>query len=427
MKNIYRHKRQKFLGELHLDRFEFENGLKLLVVQNKIAPVFSYQTWFNVGSRDEEPGKSGLAHFFEHLMFKGTHKNPQGVFDRAMESGGARDLNAFTGTDYTAYVASLPVKALDMVASLEADRMVGLNLTQEEFESEREVVRNERKQVMENNPEGRMYEELQRLAFSKHPYGRPVIGYEQDLDAMSTKDCYEFYHSHYAPNNALICVVGGVAPERVAKIISKHYGKIPQVGRKERQVPAEPLQTEEKISVMSLPVQVEKGYFGYKVPEAKDADQVPLSILSMVLSTGRSSRLYRALVDKGICIDVGSSVGNSKDASLFYFSFTCQSGRKAEEAVDIIDRELLECIESGISDEELERVKNKLRTEVHLGLATNPALARFIGQHEIVLGDFQKALEELERIESVQPNEVKVAAQKYLRKDRRSIVIGKPE
>lgn len=423
----WKHTKYKFLGGSHLDRFDFENGLRLFVNRNKLAPVFSYQTWFDVGSRDEETGKSGLAHLFEHMMFKGTKARPQGVFDRTMESAGARDLNAFTSTDYTAYVASLPVKELGLVAELESDRMVGLALTKEQFESELEVVQNERKQVMENNPEGQMYEELQRIAFSSHAYGRPVIGFEQDLSAMKKEYCEDFYRSYYAPDRAVICVSGALEPIEVARVIQKHYGKIPASGKRNPAPRVEAEQREERVSVLSLPVQVEKAYFGYKVPEGTHPDHVALSVLSMVLSTGRSSRLYQALVDKGTCIDIGASVSGSKDPSLFYFSFTCQAGRKAEEAVDAVDRVLADITENGISAEELERVKNKLRTEIHMGLSTNHAVARFIGQHELVLGDVRHALREIDQIETLEAGEVQKAAATYLRRDRRCIVIGKPQ
>jgi zinc protease len=427
MKKNWRHSKQKFIGESHLERFDFDNGLRLIVLENKLAPVFSYQTWFNVGSRDEEKGKSGLAHLFEHMMFKGTRSRPQGVFDRAMESAGARDLNAFTSTDYTAYVASLPITSLDMVAELESDRMTSLNLTKEQFESEREVVHNERKQVMENNPEGKMYEELQRLAFTKHPYGRPVIGFAQDLDAMTVEDCNDFYKGFYAPDHAVICVAGALKPEKVAATVYKYYGKIPASGRKEPAVAPEVIPTQENVSVLTLPVQVEKCYIGYRVPDARHADQVPLSILSMVLSTGRSSRLYKALVDSGVCIDASTSVGGSKDSSLFYFSFTCQKGKRAQAAIEVIDSEIAKMVDKGITDEELERVKNKLRTEIHAGLVTNSSVARFIGQNEIVLGNIQAAIDEIDKIQKVELPEVREMARKYLRKETRTVVIGKPE
>lgn len=427
MSKSWRHRKQNFIGKNQLERFDFENGLRLIVLENKLAPVFSYQTWFNVGSRDEEKGKSGLAHLFEHMMFKGTKGRPQGVFDRTMESAGARDLNAFTSVDYTAYVASLPVSSLELVAELESDRMTSLSLTKEQFESEREVVHNERKQVMENNPEGKMYEELQRLAFPRHPYGRPVIGFAEDLDSMTVEDCNDFYKGFYAPDHAVICVTGAVKPEKVARVVEKYYGRVPASGRKEPMVAAEPMPTQENVSVLSLPVQVEKCYLGYRVPDARHPDQVPLSILSMVLSTGRSSRLYKALVDTGICIDAGTSVGASKDSSLFYFSFTCQKGKRAQAAIEIIDREVAACIEKGITAEELERVKNKLRTEIHAGLVTNSAVARFVGQNEIVLGDVGAAIEEIEKIQRVELPEVREMARKYLRKETRTVVIGKPE
>lgn len=427
MKKPWKQSSYKFIGSSGLERFDFENGLRLFVNQNKIAPVFSYQTWFDVGSRDEEQGKSGLAHLFEHMMFKGTKKRAQGVFDRTMESAGARDLNAFTSTDYTAYVESLPIRELELVAELESDRMVGLNLTKDQFESEREVVQNERKQTMENNPEGLMYEELQRLAFKAHAYGRPVIGYGEDLERMTTSDCEAFYQANYAPDHAVICVSGALAPEKVARTIYKYYGKIPAAKKPRPSPKVEPEQKEERVTILSLPVQVEKAYFGYKIPDARHHDQVALSVLSMILTTGRSSRLYKSMVDKGLCIDVGASVHASKDPSLFYLSFTCHAGKRAEEAMDTMDRELALLIKNGITSEELERIKNKLRTEIHMGLSTNSAVARFIGQHELVLGDVRSAIEEIERIETLEASEVNRVAGEYLKRTQRSVVIGKPQ
>jgi predicted Zn-dependent peptidase len=254
-----------------------------------------------------------------------------------------------------------------------------------------------------------------------------VIGFGEDLDRMTTADCEDFYRSYYAPDRAVICVSGALDPEKVARVVHRRYGKIAP-SRRPAPVPRpEPAQREERVSVLSLPVQVEKAYFGYKAPDAKHPDQVPLSVLAMALTSGRSSRLYQATVDKGICIDVGASMNSSKDPSLFYLSFTCQAGRRAEEAVDAVDREIALVAEKGISQEELERVKNKLRTEIHMGLSTNSAVARFVGQHELVLGDVRLALEEIAQIEALEAPEVKRAAGQYLRRDQRNIVIGKPQ
>lgn len=415
-----------FLGDTKLNRIDFDNGLRAFVLENKVAPVFSYQTWFNVGSRDEEEGKSGLAHLFEHMMFKGTKKNKPGIFDRSMESAGARDLNAFTSFDYTAYVASLPVESFELVASLESDRMVGLSLTKEQFESEREVVRNERKQVMENNPEGRIYEELQKLAYARHPYGRPIIGFEKDLDAMSTKDCEDFYRTHYAPNNAVICVAGNMKTEKVAQILQKFYGKIPAQKRKEISPALEPAQEAERVKILSVPVQVEKIFMAYKVPNAVHPDQVALGVLSYLLSTGRSSRLYKALVSAGLCIEQGSSVNGSKDSSLFYVSASCQKGKSSEEVIGVIDREINKIIDSGLEESELKRIKNKISLETFQGLSTNSSLCRFIGANQLVMGDIRLALEEMEKIKVIERAEVQAVARKYLNPKNRTVVVGKP-
>jgi predicted Zn-dependent peptidase len=254
-----------------------------------------------------------------------------------------------------------------------------------------------------------------------------VIGIEADLDGMDTGDCESFYKSFYSPNNAVICVTGAWKPERVAATIWKHYGKIANHPRPANAVTAEPAQKDERVSVLSLPIQVEKAYLGYKIPDAKAADQVPLHVLTYILSSGRSSRLYRNLVDAGICMDQGASTHASKDPALLYMSFTCQSGRRADEALSVLDRELRLVAEKGVRDDELERVKNRLRTEIHLGLASNSAMARFIGQHEVVMGDVRLGLEEIEHIQAVDVAEIQAVARKYLVSGNRSVVVGKPQ
>jgi predicted Zn-dependent peptidase len=225
----------------------------------------------------------------------------------------------------------------------------------------------------------------------------------------------------------VICVVGALKPEKVAAMVGKYYGAIPSQARPAALPAAEPAQEEERVSVLSLGVQVEKAYFGYRIPDARHEDQVPLYVLSYILSSGRSSRLYRALVDSGMCIDQGASLNGAKDPSLFYVSFTCQSGKKAGDALGAMDRVLAELTDVGVTEEELSRVKNKLRTEIHLGLVTNQARCRFIGQHEIVLGDVRAGLAEIDHIQRVSAEDIQRVAARYLKKQNRSVVIGKPE
>ncbi len=420
------HQKVPFIGKSKAHRFILPNGLKLIVVPTATKEVFSYQTWYNVGSRDESPGLSGIAHLFEHMMFKETKRLKPGEFDRLMESNGARDLNAFTSTDYTAYVQSLPVEKLDLVAKLESERMTILALTKRQFESEREVVHNERKQRTENNPEGQMFEDLQKLAFQHHPYGRPVIGFAEDLDRMTTDDCKKFYKEYYAPNNAVIAVVGGVQPEKVLRIIKKHYGKIPASKFQRSEIPHEPEQTEQRKIELKLSLQVEKAYIGYRVPSIKNDDHIPLGVLSTIMSTGRSSRLYQALVDKGYTLDVGAGAGAAKDDNLFYVTFSAHAGKRAEEAITVLDEEIAKLANELVSDEELERAKTKLRAETFIGLDTNSAKAHFVGQFETVLGDFEIAVKSMEEVNQVTREEVRNMARKYLRPENRSVIIGVP-
>ena len=415
-----------FLGKDKAFRTVLDNGLTIICVKSSIAPVFSYQTWYNVGSRDERKGLSGIAHLFEHMMFKETKNLKQGQFDKTMESNGARDLNAFTGTDYTAYVQSLPIEAFELVAKLESERMTNLLLTKEQFESEREVVHNERKQRNENNPEGQMFEELQKLAFPTHPYGRPVIGWEEDLNRMTTKDCEEFYDSYYAPNNAVIAVVGDVSPAKVFRTIKKYYGKVSSSEIKRIDVAKESPQLAEKKKILPLNVQVEKAYIGYHIPEVEHVDQISLAVLSTVLSTGRSSRLYKALVDKGLTIDIGAGSGSSKDPGLFYITFSAQTGKAAAQVIAAIDEELMALQKHSISNEELARAKNKLRTEFFMGLSANSAKANFLAQNEIIFGDFTKALKTMEEILKVKIEDVSRVTEKYFYPKNRSIIIGMP-
>jgi zinc protease len=415
-----------FIGKSKATRFYLPNGLRLIVVPNHTAPVFSYQTWYKVGSRNEVVGLSGIAHLFEHMMFKETKNLKLGVFDKTMESLGAPDMNAFTGTDYTAYIQSLPIEALDKVAYLESERMTNLMLTKEQLEPEREVVQNERKQRTENNPEGLIFEELQKLAYTCHAYGRPVIGFEEDINRISTKDCEEFYNAYYAPNNAVIVIVGDVKPEKALKVIQKHYGHIPASQINASVIAAEPEQNSERRKELRLTIQLPKTYMAYKIPDASHPDQVPLALLSTILSTGRSSRLYRALVDKGITLDANTGPNPGIDPGLFYITFSSQSSHTPAEAIAIVDEVIRKIQAEGVTKEELQRAKNKSLTEFYMGLVTNPAKANFIGQGEVTYGDFSYSLHEMEQMHKATLEDIQRVAKQYLVPERRSMVIGVP-
>ncbi len=425
--NLQQAKTLPILGSLKARRLTFPNGLKVLFVRRTLSPTFSYQTWYNVGSRDEELKFTGMAHLFEHMMFKGTKKNKQGVFDRILSEEGCQGLNAMTSTDFTAYVGSLPKSALPIVAGLESDRMTGLVLHKKPFESEREVVHNERKETSENQPEGKLYEALNMLAFQKHSYGWPIIGFEKDLNRMTTKDLVRFYKKFYAPNNATIVIVGDLTEEEVVKTIHKFYGSIPPSTLETVAPPVEDKQEEERYKEIPLKIHLEKIDIGYKVPAIDHHDRIALSMLDYILTGGRSSRLYQALVNSEQAIDVSSYIQQGKDPGLFYLFLSLQANKKSRDALDIIDKELLRIEKKGVSASELLRAKNKILMNFHLTIKNNSSICYLLGEGETIYGDFTKEIPNPDSLSRLTSAHIQELIPRYFRKHNRSIVIGKPQ
>ncbi len=417
----------KIIDGLTAHKYKFENGLTLIYVPRRLAPLFSYQTWYNVGARDEDINYTGMAHFFEHLMFKSLKNRKPGEFDQIMESRGARDLNAFTSSDFTAYVQSLPVEAFETVAQLESERMTSLMLSKAEIDSEREVVHNERKERSENSPEGVMFDRLLSLSFQKHAYRWPVIGYKEDLDRMEMKDLLAFYDRYYAPNNAVIVIVGDLSEEKVLKVIQKKYGNIPASDIRFNEQVEEPEQKEERRDELSLDLMVPKVYFGYKIPSAGHPDVLRLGLLCSYLSSGRSSKLYRSMVDAGISVDASAATGESKDTALLYMTVTAQMGKTADDVVAGIDQAIEDLFENGINEQELNRAKNKTKVDFFQAFKTNSSIANFIGHSEILYKDYRQEIREFDEIDGITTDELQAVAKKYLRNTNRNIVIGVPK
>ncbi|MBL7714924.1 MAG: insulinase family protein [Bdellovibrionales bacterium] len=414
-------------GEYKVHRFSLSNGLKLLIVKNSDSPTFAYQTWFNVGSRNEVPGKTGLAHLFEHMMFKETKNLKPDEFDRTLEKVGAEGMNAFTSRDYTAYVQELPVadgKNLDLIAKMESDRMVNLLVNEKALKTETEVVQNERRLRNENSPDGTMYQEIFGVAFTKHPYRWPVIGYEADLASMTAKDAMDFYKSHYAPNRAVIVIVGDVNPSEAFDTVKKYYGSIPAQPDHDPKIEVEPEQKEVRRKTLKLNIQVEKLMMGFHTPEMTHADAPALDVLRAVLATGKSSRLQRSLVDMGLCGSTASFNMNDADPSLLMIMANMQKGRRAAEAEAVILKELKKLSTTPVGDDELSRAKNQLTYEFYSGLDSASELANFIGQSEIVFGNFSKGMQYYDLISKVTADDLMRVAKNYLKPEGRTVLMG---
>jgi zinc protease len=413
-----------FFGSFPVHRFTLNNGLKILVVEDHSSPTFAYQTWFNVGSRDEIVGRTGLAHLFEHMMFKETKNLKDGEFDRLLESAGAEGENAFTSRDYTAYIQELPKNKLDLITRLESDRMVNLVINQAAFSTEREVVQNERRFRNENSPDGLMNQELFELAFNKHPYHWPVIGYQKDLASMSVQDALNFYQSYYSPNHATIVVVGDVSPNQVLDLIQKYYGHLKPQKASDHAIPAEPNQKAPRRKDLKLNIQVEKLIMGYPIPSITHPDIPVLDVIQSTLTGGKSSRLHQTLVETGIASAVECYDIEDKDPSLFVFVANLQKGRKAKEAETVILKELEKLKKEPVSTTELERAKNKLNFGFYEGLGSNFEKARFLGQYETSAGDFREGIRHHDRIQNITANEVLEVAKKYFDPNRRTVITG---
>jgi len=405
-------------------RYQFPNGLRLVVLEDHSAPTFAYQTWFDVGSRDEEPGKTGLAHLFEHMMFKGTKSVPDGEFDRIIDEAGAEGQNAYTTHDHTTYIEELPKERLELVVKLESDRMRHLVVNDESFATEREVVQNERRYRNENSPEGLMYQEIYGLAFTRQAYRWPVIGYAEDLARMSAADARAFYETHYVPNKAVIVVTGDVRAAEVRELVAKHYGSYPRVDKASVERVREPEQKSPRRKTLRLNVQVEKLLMAFPIP-AMDHEDIPaLDIIQMLLSGGRSSRLQKAVVESGIATSAYGYAADARDPSLFLLGASMQDKMKANLAEKVILRELDRLSNEEVSQLELERARNLLSFEFFSSLETNPEKAQYLGHYESQRGKVEKGLELHKRRLAVTSQQVREVAQRHFLPQRRSVIVG---
>ncbi len=411
-------------GAFSVNRIQFKNGLKVLVIEDHASPTFAYQTWFKVGSRNETPGRTGLAHLFEHMMFKETKSLKDGEFDRLLEGAGAEGENAFTSRDYTAYIQELPSSQLELIIKAESERMTNVIVNDQSFKTEREVVQNERRFRNENSPDGIMDQELFQIAFEKHPYHWPVIGYQRDLDSMSAHDASKFYQTYYAPNHATIVVVGDVKTEQVKALVDKHYGHLlPQLTPEIPQI-TEPAQLKPKEKVLKLNIQVEKLLMGYKIPNFRHEDMPALDLIQRLLTDGKSNRLQEALVDTGIASSARSDDFEDRDPSLFLIMVNLQIGKKASAAEKVILSELKSLSEVPVSEEELKRAKNKSKFAFYQGLESNYDKAYFLGVYESLADDFSVGLEHEKKVATVTPQDILRVAKKYFQPNSRTVIKG---
>ncbi|OGQ13960.1 MAG: hypothetical protein A3B70_03845 [Deltaproteobacteria bacterium RIFCSPHIGHO2_02_FULL_40_11] len=420
----------KTWGDVHISKYKLDNGLTVLLAVEKKSPVFAYYTYFNVGSRHEEEGKTGLAHFFEHLLFKESKNLKEGEFDRLMEENGAQ-TNASTWVDWTNYYQVLPVDAekIELVVRLEAERLQNMQINEKQVTSEMGVVQNERRFRVDNDIDGTMNEALNRLAYEKHPYGRPIIGWMEDITKYNVQDCLAFYNTYYAPNNATIVIAGNIDPRKTMTLIQKYYGEIPASQIPEKEIPIEPSQTKEKRKKISRSdIEAEKALYAYHATAYDHPDTPAIELLSEILFNGEGARLYKQMIiEEEIASEVNAWFGHLKDPALFQISVSMRKRQPIQKAHNRIFAEFKKVQKEGVTQQELDRAKNRFEMSYYGSLGTVGGKARALGQYDVVFGDYKKAVKLMDRYQSVTLEDIQRVSQKYFVASNRSIVEARPK
>ncbi len=409
-----------------VERYRLSNGLTILLLIDASAPVFAFQTWFRVGSRHEHDGKTGLAHLFEHLMFKGTTHLPDGEFDRILESRGA-STNAATWLDWTYYRESLPAGDLGLVAGLEADRMVNLRLDPDQVGRELEVVKNERQYRVDDDPDGTLFERLYATAFEVHPYGRPTIGHQRDLETLSLADCRAFYAQHYAPNNATVVVVGDVGRIEALNELVRAYGPL-----EARPVPpplavSEPPQRAERRVTLPLPIAAPKLLLGYRAPPVSDPQFPAIEALNEILFEGDSARLHQRLVlQDELAIAISGWPADTREPGLLEVFVMARPGVAPDAVLRALDEEIAQLAAAGPSEREVEKAQNRLEADFLRSLESASDRARALGTYETEHDDYRALFRVADAYRALTAADIRAAAATWLVPAQRSLIIGLP-
>ena len=400
--------------------FTLDNGLQVVVVTNRRAPIVTQMLWYKVGSADEPRGKSGMAHVLEHMMFKGTEAYPDGKFSELVARNGGQE-NAFTSYDFTGYYQTMARDRLELIMKLEADRMTNLVLKPEDVRTERQVVMEERRSRVENEPSGQLSEMANASLYLHHPYGTPVIGWTNEILSITAEDMRSFYETWYAPNNAVLVIAGDVTAEEVRPLAEKYYGPIPRAEVPPRDRVEEPPQSApRRVELESPRVRQPSLSIRYLAPSYNTAEDAAtpyaLQVLSEVLGGGPTSRLYRTLVvEEALAVSAGSWYSpNALDTSDFGFYISPRPDVELDKAEEALRAEIADLLENGVSDTEVAQAKERLRADTVYAQDSVNTAPRVIGR-ALASGQTIADVEAWPaRIAEVTPAEVEAAAKQVL-------------
>ncbi len=416
-----------------VQEFKLDNGLKIVVQEDHRAPVVVSQVWYRAGALDEVNGKTGVAHVLEHMMFKGTKTVPAGKFSRLIAAAGGKE-NAFTAQDQTTYYQQLEKSNLPLSIKLEADRMANLNLTDEEFAKEIKVVMEERRWRTEDKPQSKVNEQFNSTIYHVHPYGRPVVGWMNDLENMTAADAREWYNTWYAPNNATLVVVGDVNAQDVLKLAKQYFGPLKPHALPARKPQVEPEQKGERRVVVKAQAKLPYLLMGFHVPSLQDADKdvdpYALEILAGVLNGNASARLNQNLVRQSqiaIDVDAGYDMVQRGRQSIFVLDGTPSEGRSVAELEVAILNEVEKIKTGGVTEEELQRVKAQVIAADVYQRDSMFYQAMQIGNLETAGFSWRILKDYPAKLQAVTAEQVQLVAKKYFNKDNLTVATLDPQ
>ena len=399
-----------------------KNGMKILILEDHSIPNANMYLFWKVGSRNEYPGITGLSHFFEHMMFNGAKKYGPKMFDQVMEAAGGAN-NAYTTEDITVYTDWFPKEALEKIFDLEADRIQHLKIDSEVVESERGVVVSERSTGLENSNLQTLFEEVKGAAFRAHPYSWPVIGHESDINNWHLNDLVEYHKTYYAPNNAVVVITGDVTVAEVMRLAKRYFEPIPK-GKEPRKVHTiePPQKGEKRVYVHKASATSANILMGWHTPQAKHKDYYALDVLASILSDGDSSRLKKYLVQQQqLATSVFAYYPMSIDPNLFYIYGVAAQDKTAQQLERGIIKVINEIIAQGISEKELDKIKNQRQVDFYRTMATINGKADTIGTYEIYFDDYKALFDAPKEYAKITVADVQRVAKEYLIKAKRTV------
>jgi len=403
------------------------NGLTLVLSEDHSTPIVHLNLTYHVGSKNEKQGRTGFAHLFEHLMFKGS-KNVQPEAHTSMVSSVGGQSNAYTTDDETVFWETVPAQYLPMILWLEADRMATLRIDKDTFTNEREVVKEERRMRVDNQPYGRLNEIIYDQAFSAHPYKHATIGSMEDLEAASVEDVRDFYQTYYVPSNATMTLVGDFDSTQAIQLVNQYLGRVPKAAREvPRDIPKEPLQTKEKRVTLQQPWPLPAVVVAYHITYDGNPDSYPLHIAAKVLSDGQSSRIYKKLVyETQMAVAAFGQANLIEDPNLFYAVAIVQPGNKTEDVANALIAEIERLKTEPITDRELQRSKNQFARDYILGRESNQQKAGVLSHAVVIHRDIKTADAEFDIFQNMSVGDVQRVARTYFKAENRLVLTLTP-